>query len=269
MSLRKWKIQLGLPVAAAGLLLSGAVQAVGITDVVVDGPSISWCASAGLVTPCVTPAQDLLENSDAAAPGGNVELNKFGGVTTPATPVTTLTGKVGIHDITLSSLTLADWTANGNALAESYVTDAASSVGVSLTAPELATIVSNFFTLPLGVYNPWMLVSDPNVAYVNLENGTVNIGLQGFLNAGPVLEQLFLGVVTFPPDFVAQASEVVKVTYGGTSKYLYGFNATPTNQVSVDPTNSFDGNYEVTIPNPAPLALLLVGVAAMMKRRTA
>ena len=156
-----------------------------------------------------------------------------------------------------------------------FITDAAASLNVTLDSTQLGSIRTNFFDMYVTgtQYHPWQFVSDPNIAYVNFENGSVKIGLEGFLDATSVLNTFFDGVpgVQIPSGVRAQVSEVVKVTYGGSTKFLYSFLATPSGLSApsgipgVPP--SYTGNYEVSIPEPTTPLLLLTGILALAARR--
>lgn len=262
------KRSMTLILATMAMTTAMSALAVPITNIAVSGPSIVYlpnppgvACAAGKV--CANPP--TAPNLAAALSGaGNVELNKIGGLLTPLTPVTTLTGTFGPGGpaITLSSLVLSDWTANSNALASAYIMDAATAASLSLTPGDLTNALNAFYNFNLGpVLRPWMLVSDPNISYVNNDGGVIHIGLDGLIDASAFLNALDPAA----PDQGAQVSEVVKVTYNGVTDYLYGFHATPTGYSTTD-GQSYTGNYEVTIPEPTTLWLFGIGLAGLVAR---
>ncbi|MBE2257470.1 MAG: NF038130 family PEP-CTERM protein [Rhodobacteraceae bacterium] len=217
------------------------------------GPSLTAAPNAGLAA-----IQAALNGGNAATPGSNVELSKFGG------PITSLTGNINGKPITLWSLDEGDWRGG---LDQQYIQGAANSVGV--TSFDMTNALNAFYTptANLGGRAPWQLVSDPNISYVDMGAGHgVNIGLAGFLDATPVLQAMFPSVVV-PQG--SQVSEVVRVDLDGLQKYLYGFSATPSGVCAgcTTPYPSYTGNYEVRIPEPESLALFGIGLLGLFLGR--
>ena len=230
-------------VAAMAIVASVGAHATPMSVVSVTGLAYSWVdTGSGALAPILATNFNagFALGGNAAAPGGNLQLGEFG---TPAGQGS-VTGTGNGHTVTLSSLSIDDWTASGNALTNRYIQDAATAAfGAPLAAVDLNTAISNFFTLNIGGYKPWQLVSDPNVSYVDITGNTISVGLAGLLDATPFLEDI--SGIDLPAG--KQASEVVKMTVDGSGPiYLYGFVATPSGVTMAGPTNPvFSGNYEI------------------------
>lgn len=225
-------------------------------------------------------------DGNASNPTGNVELRasseKAG---FDFTKNTTLSGKIGGKDITLSSLTAADWTPN---FVNTWLTAALNANGFSQFTSQVG-FLSNIFVN----YGGMQRFSDPNISYVNQNDttGEISIGLAGHLNANTLLTQsidsymaslnpltldyaIAKGLKTTLGTKQIQASEIVKVSYnGGPSQLLYNFKATETGLTELSDGVSHSGNYEVkfagiapppvaSVPEPS-VMLGLVGVFAL------
>lgn len=259
-------------VAAVAMTASVGASATALTGVSISGNYIVWLENAGgLLLPKSSPTASDISTAlggNAAAPGGNVELSKFGG------PVTTLSGVAGSTNVTLSSLTWDDWTGNGNALAARYIQDAAvKTFGAPLSSANLSTALTNFLNVdidpsPSSVRYMWQMVSDPNISYVDVTGCILTVGLAGLFDATGFLNTLSAGTGAPVLTGTNQVSEVVKVTRDGSGPfYLYGFTATPSGVHAADRV-SYTGNFEVTLlPEPASLALFGIGLFGLLATR--
>ncbi|BAZ28969.1 hypothetical protein NIES4074_14060 [Cylindrospermum sp. NIES-4074] len=262
-----------------GAIATTPANAVSITGVNIGGtaPSDYWVYDANNVNTFLVPstpanAQKVLDGN-ATKPTGNVELaassetagfnfNKY----------TTLEGKIGGKDITLSSLTASDWFNTGsglnynygaNNLATRWFKDFLAKAGQA-SSPLAGLAYSNFFNL-----KGFQRTSDPNISYVNQDDitGLIKIGLAGHLDlkAYYASDPLFGQFAQLLPNKF-QASEVVKYTYDGKTDFLYSFSATPTGLTVTggSDTLSHNGNYEVTIkgvpPKTVPEPTTIVGI---------
>ncbi|WP_293089642.1 NF038130 family PEP-CTERM protein, partial [Moorena sp. SIO3H5] len=194
---------------------------------------------------------------DASNPGGNLEL--FASSETLSnedfenyTDVTSLTGQIGGKDITLSSLTVADWFTDiggGIRLAEKWFSDALTANGLgALIGTGLDAIAYGQFLNNGGLQR----FSDPNISYVNQNDttGLITIGLAGHFNAIDMLASAIAQVnpllAAFLPPSI-QASEIVKVDYNGETKYLYGFEGIESGLFSREDGISHDATYQVAL----------------------
>ncbi|MEG4074296.1 NF038130 family PEP-CTERM protein [Microcoleus sp. Pol14C2] len=237
----------------------------------------------------------VLEGS-AASPGGNVELfanSETSLYTTPfssvgltnfkTAPITSLTGSLFGMNLILSSLNGADWfttkkgtydTSYGaDNLANRWFKDVFAANGFSSVISLFGSTIYNT-GLNAGVFQRF---SDSNVSYVNQDTATsdIKIGLAGHFDAKTLLlKSLPSSVVGILGTKPLQASEVIKVTYGGVTQYKYSFNATGSGLTAADDGISHNGNYELTVqPVPEPttmlgLALGASGLLAAKRKRT-
>lgn len=225
---------------------------------------------------------------DAAAPGGNVELQTNTETNDPpfnfVTDFTTLTGTINGFDFYARSLVASDWTSS---FTQTWLTDVFTANGLNINLFPGGVAGAE---LAFRANNGPQRFSDPNISYVNEKNGFLNVGLAGFLNARDLL------VASLPPEFtpfippVVQASELVYLDYRGIAGIFYSFDPSNAGQSANDgignlscpggaPSDensalakcSYSGNYQITEPVPEPLTLLgasaAVGLGGFFKRR--
>ncbi|MGM3305690.1 NF038130 family PEP-CTERM protein [Anabaena sp. WFMT] len=268
--------------AQAGTLTGATIGGTAASDYFVYG--VSGNNTVKINNPTAQDLQNAL-TGNATSPTGNIELRKSteqGTFTaTDFTKNTTLSGQIGGKDITLSSLTYADWfsTGSGNSTAYGANNLATTWFNTFLTqankANYVGTVLGNLAYKAFFDIKGFQRSSDPNISYVNQDDttGLIKIGLAGHYNLKAAYSATGSPFATFasllPAGF--QASEVVKYTYNGVTDYLYSFTATNSGLVSNDGTNSHNGNYEVTIngvppaKTPEPSVMLgVLGVAGIV-----
>lgn len=235
---------------------------------------------------------------NSSSPTGNVELFANSETLTNAqyatySKVTSLSGQIGGKSITLSSLTAADWAstaAGGLTLAQAWFNEA-------LTANGFGSLVNSSNQQKQAAYGQaWtkfnsggglQRFSDSNISYVNQNDttGQISIGLAGHYDATSLLfatltdtQKAQLNAFRDPSKAGApiQASELVKVSYNGLTKYLYNFSAKNSGLVEQGDGISHTGNYELLlagippakVPEPsAMLGLMAVGGFLAAKRK--
>jgi hypothetical protein len=187
---------------------------------------------------------------------------------------TTLTGDFGGPDqIKLYSVTKADWEANDYRLVKDYVIDSADSVGIALTDANLdadcdpgAPVVACkqvFVAVPIPALGGSIAfrISDPNISFVNLNGGNLEIGLSAALDSTaflqPLLDIFAPGVTLTPPNV---ASEVVIYEWQGQRQAFYGFDCVDSRQDAGDGPIHATNSYSCTVPEPGTVALLALGL---------
>ena len=183
-------------------------------------------------------------------PGGNVRLS------TGSTAETLTTTFTNGYVLTLSSLTSANWgTPGSGGLLDQFSTDIINTYapGTNLANFEAAFIAHGYETT----------FGNPNISYANLgANGVVSIGLAGYIDLGPVLGPLYTG---------DQVSKIVNASFEGHTAFLYSMGPATPSGVYFPQTpplpDAFTGNYQVTIPEPSGLALMLVGLTGFLSLR--
>lgn len=231
-----------------------------------------------------TLADVLVGNS--TTPGGNVELQANSETNNPpfnfATDFTTLEGTINGNSFFARSLIASDWTST---FTQAWLTQAFSENGLNISLfPGGAAGAEVAFRANNGPQR----FSDPNISYVFEDNGFLNVGLAGLLNARDLL------VASLPPAFapfvppVVQVSELVYIEYRDIAGIFYSFDPTNAGQSANDgniacpggaPSGvndslakcSYSGNYQITEPVPEPLTLLgasaAIGFGGLFKRR--
>jgi hypothetical protein len=213
-------------------------------------------------------------SGDLSNPMGNVELFSNSETLTNSafaayTGVSSLTGQIGGRDITLSSLTLADWLSpvGSKTLGQTWFDDMLMANGFStMVGSAEGTLLFNVFSQHGG----FQRFSDPNVAYVNQNDtsGVIKVGLAGHLNATPLFlrsidaflsssastqsKNLVRALRPVLATKVLQASELIKYTYNNQTGYLYSFTGTNSGLVEKSDGVSHSAIYEVALQGIAP-----------------
>lgn len=269
--------------ASAMALATSSALAATMTGATVTGNIKQYCVSGNNTVDCpATNAQAVLDG------GGNIELAADSEAGSSFGTLSTLTGQLDGRAITFSSITEADWGfASATGLANTWFDAALSANGVALTALERTTAF-NLFKNNKG----FQRTSDPNVMAVSRDtygSGDVTFNLAGHLNLNNILLEAISNLPTATAsqratktaasllyntkigNKVLQASEVVKVTYDGQTKFLYSFAATGSGLTAADDNRSHNANYALTLdvdpdappPEAVPEPSLLLGLASL------
>ncbi|HEY9639327.1 MAG TPA: NF038130 family PEP-CTERM protein [Coleofasciculaceae cyanobacterium] len=133
--------------------------------------------------------QKVLEGN-SSKPTGNVELAASSEKTGfDFTKSTSLTGKLGGLDLTISSLTVDDWMSDvgGTTFGQKWFNETLSNNGFG----NLSILQKDLLFSSFKEYGGFQRFSDPNISYINQDDqtGLIRIGLAGHLNATPLLTQ--------------------------------------------------------------------------------
>ncbi|MEM6502304.1 MAG: NF038130 family PEP-CTERM protein [Cyanobacteria bacterium P01_C01_bin.89] len=283
------KLLISTSVAAGmGLAIGAPASAASITGATIDGSStdyILYCQDGAQTSDC-TGSGTLQEVLGADA--GNIELDsdsESGGWGAPVS----FTGQLNGKDITISSLSQADWT---DELGTQWVGDALAAIvdqnaGLTPFAGAIGGLTNTIWTaLKMDPTGPLALFSDPNVSYVTQDgdaSGDISVGLIGHFNAfaNPLYKNVFVGGLASalgqPAAVIEgavqnlQASELVKIVYNGETQYKYSFNATNTGVTEASDGFSHSGEYVVTIdgmemepPASTPEPSAILGLAGLV-----
>jgi hypothetical protein len=248
------------------LLMPLGSQATAITNIAISGnytvyKELTPTHLTQVASPTITDVQAVLMNNSVR---GNVQLGS------PLTPLALTTMTVdfagGAGSAIFSNLLKGDWTDNNNALVHSYITAAANSVSFSLSPHQLDVATDFFINNSVGGgFKAWQLASDPTIATIDLVNGHIIVGQDGLFNPVNYLNSLFAGTGAPSAPANAQASEVVKVSYNGNTRYLYSFSAKETGYSSDGV--SYTGRYIAQAPEPTTLLLLGIGFIGLSYMR--
>jgi hypothetical protein len=233
--------------AQAGTLTGASIGGTAATDYLVYDSNATKTFA---IPNSQTNVQKVLDGS-AANPTGNVELaasSEKAGFN--FTKNTTLQGQIGGKDITLSSLTLSDWTSSykGTTFGQYWFNQALTFNGLGSV---VGTITGQGLFANFVNQGGFQRFSDPNISYVNQNDNTglISIGLAGHYDAAPLLG------LSSNPLRPLQASEIVKYTYNGVTDYLFSFQATRSGLTELSDGVSHSGNYQVTIQGVPPTAV--------------
>ncbi len=265
------KLLIGASVAISTMAVSAPAFAGSLTVTDVSGTHLTY-ESDGTTTYLGSDWQSALDGS------GNIELSGSTSTSDAANinSATTLSGYFGdvTDSITFSSLTVNDWLYSGpidgyNSFGQKWFTEAWNSTesGWQSYLKNQANNQSLSLTQAYNTFNffqGYKRFSDPNVESVfQNSDGDISFDLAGHLNHESGLAM----------------SEVVKVSYNGTTQYFYDFGQpTASGVYSADDGVSHTGNYNFVIEGASPTAsvpepammfgvTIVGGAIASLKRR--
>jgi hypothetical protein len=287
-------VLMALTLVGASAIAMAPAQAEGIKNATIGGSAATdyLLYDANGTNTVLNPNANLqtILGGDSANPTGNVELaassEKPG---FDFTKNTALNGTIGGRDISISSLTAADWGSSyqGTTFGQYWFSSALTAHGFGmLNGSPTGTALFNLFKGNGGFER----FSDPNISYVNQDsNNVINIGLAGHYDASPLFANAIDQYVATTPlsnnqkqlmtrlkSRTIQASEVVKTTYGGKTDYGFSFLATKSGLVERGDGLSHTGNYVVSlqglepvtqkVPEPS-IVFSLVGLGGLAVRK--
>jgi len=226
------KFTIATSIASMTALVGAPVLAANLTGISVNGQHLTY-GSDGVNTFLVNNNQANWET--ALSGDGNIELAGQGSSTDASgfgdynfmnflaggsgyinQSATTLTGTLDGTQYTFSSLTYDDWYGGPidgyRNFAEKWMTEAWNDTSTGVQDAFVSNGAADVDAALLGIastdYSFFKRISDPNIAYVNNDGGTFNVGLAGH----------------FDHQSGFKFSEVVKVTdSNGTTNFLYAF----------------------------------------------
>jgi hypothetical protein len=270
-------VLMALTLVGASVIAIAPAQAEGIKNATIGGSAATdyLLYDANGTNTFLNPNANLqtILGGDSANPTGNVELaassEKPG---FDFTKNTALNGTIGGRAISISSLTASDWGSSyqGTTFGQYWFSSALTSNGFGmLNGTPTGTALFNLFKGNGGFER----FSDPNISYVNQDsNNVINIGLAGHYDASPLFARaidqyaattslstsqklLMAGLKTQLDGQLIQASEVVKMTYGGKTDYGFSFVGTKSGLVEKGDGLSHTGNYVVSFQGLKPVGL--------------
>ncbi|MBD1851537.1 NF038130 family PEP-CTERM protein [Leptolyngbya sp. FACHB-711] len=196
---------------------------------------------------------------------------------------------LGKYNVTVQSVTAADWAVFGNQWLTDFLASSAqiTQMWSMLTLSQQRDARSSLLSLGLPSSG------DPNVGSLTLDSltGQLKLDLIGHLDLRPriLARQYSTGNTTWDnillrfagrTQSAIQASEIAKVTIGKDTYYAYSFNATSTGVSTNDGSESYTGRYTWTktlapspksTPEPSVIGSLIVagGLVASRKLKTA